>query len=215
MTLKGKRVLITAGPTWVAIDKVRVISNTATGETGILLSEKLKNLGSKVTLLLGRAESCCLDKKIKLIRFSFIEELKRLIQTELKLKKYDIVIHSAAVADYKPAKFHNSKVRSGLKNWQLKLVPTIKIIDLLKKISPHSIVVGFKFERNFEKNEIIKKAGALMERANLDLVVANSIKNGRYLAYIIGSNGIYGPMLNKKAMSNKLISLIGGFLWKN
>ena len=51
--LKNKKVLITAGPTWVPIDNVRVISNTATGETGILLSEKLKNLGAKVTLLLG------------------------------------------------------------------------------------------------------------------------------------------------------------------
>lgn len=227
-TLKDKKILITAGATWVPIDNVRVISNTSTGETGILLSEKLKNLGAKVTLLLGPAECCCLDKsphqlsktnsrlmsnwcggkKIKLIRFRFFDELKNLIEKELKSKKHDIVIHSAAVCDYKPEKSYNYKVGSDLGSLQLKLVPTIKIIDLLKRISPQSLVVGFKFEPGEAKATIINEAGALMQRANLDLVVANSIEKNKYLAYILNHKQIYGPLSSKKEMSDKLINLL-------
>jgi phosphopantothenoylcysteine decarboxylase/phosphopantothenate--cysteine ligase len=212
--LKNKRILITAGPTWVRIDKVRLISNAATGRTGILLSERLVNSGAKVTLLLGPGQYCCLDKKINLIRFKFFVELKNLIEKELKSKKYDIVIHSAAVSDYKPAKAYNYKIKSGLRSFQIKLVPTLKIIDLIKKISPDSLVVGFKFEPDAGKRLLIEKSRALMLRANLDFVVTNSIKDNKYLAYIINHKKSYGPMLNKDEMTDNLIKLIGGSLWK-
>jgi len=212
MNLKNKRILITAGPTWVPIDKVRVISNAASGETGILLSEKFKNLGAKVTLLLGPAQYCCLDKKIKLIRFRLFNELKSLIEKELRFKKYDIVIHSAAVSDYKPAKFYSCKIKSGMLGLQLKLVPTQKIIDLLKIISPHSLLVGFKFEPGANRAGLIGKAKKLMRRANLDLAVANSIKQNKYSAYILDRKQIYGPFSDKKEMSDKLVNLIGGSL---
>ena len=73
MNLRKLRVLITAGPTWVAIDNVRVISNIATGETGKILAEKLASMGAKVTLLIGPGDLCCLKKNIRLIRFKFFE----------------------------------------------------------------------------------------------------------------------------------------------
>lgn len=208
LKFKNKKVLITAGPTWVAIDKVRVISNIATGETGILLAEKLKDLGAKVTLLLGPCSFCCPDKKIRLIRFKFFDELKKLVEQELKYKRYDIVIHSAAVSDYKPARFHNCKVESGLGNFRINLVPTLKIINLIKRISPDSLAVGFKFEPQADKASLAKKAKGLLKQAGLDLVVANSIKQDKYLAYIIGCNEFCGPILNKKIMANKLVKLL-------
>lgn len=77
MSLKNKRVLITAGPTWVAIDKVRVISNTATGATGKILAQQLANKGAKVTLLINAENSCCLNKKIKILPFRFFDQLKK------------------------------------------------------------------------------------------------------------------------------------------
>jgi phosphopantothenoylcysteine decarboxylase/phosphopantothenate--cysteine ligase len=215
MSLKNKRILITAGPTWVPIDKVRVISNIATGETGILLAEKLKDLGAKVTLLLGPCSVCCLDKKIRLIRFNLFDELKKLVEQELKYKRYDIVIHSAAVSDYKPARFYNCKIKSGLGRLRINLVPTSKIIRLIKKISPDSLAVGFKFEPQIDKVSLAKKAKRLLKQAGLDLVVANSIKQNKYLAYIIGCKEFCGPILNKKIMADKLINLIGGRLCKN
>lgn len=213
--LKNKRILITAGPTWVPIDKVRVISNIATGETGILLAEKAARYGAKVTLLLGPVEACCLNKNIKIIRFKFFDELKNKIIKELKSKRYDIVIHSAAVSDYRPLKIYAQKVRSGIKNWRLNLVPTGKIIDSIKKINHNLFLVGFKFEPRSGKDTLIKKTKELIWRVNLDLAVANTTSGNRYCAYIINHDKIYGPMLNKEDMTKKLIKLIGDNLWKN
>ena len=129
VSLKGKRVLITAGPTWVAIDNMRVISNTASGQNGLLLAERLNRLGAKVTLLLGQVGSCSLNKRIRLVRFSFFEELKSRLQQELKTHRYDAIIQTAAVSDYRPSKILKHKIRSGIKRLRLELRPTPKIIN--------------------------------------------------------------------------------------
>lgn len=207
--LKNKNILITAGPTWVPIDTVRVISNIATGQTGILLAEKLRRLGAKVTLLLGPVETCCLNKKIKLIHFIFFDELKRIIVKELTSKKYDIMIHSAAVTDYRPQVRFKQKVKSGIKQWKLNLVPTPKIIDMIKKIDRALFLVGFKFEPKVPREILIDKARSLMNRARLDLAVANTIDNDKYLAFIVNKNNTIGPLKNRNALADKLINLIG------
>lgn len=214
-SLKGKKILITAGPTWVPIDSVRVISNISTAETGILLAEKLQQLDAKVTLLLGAVQSCCLDKKIRLIRFKFFGELKNIVIKELRSKKYDIIIHSAAVSDYKPARVYKQKVKSGIKNWRLNLVPTEKIIDLIKKIDDSLFLVGFKFEPQATKTILLKETKKLILEANLNLAVANSIDKNRYLAYLVAGERNYGPMFNKKDMIEKLVNIIGEKIWKN
>lgn len=210
MSLKNKRILITAGPTWVPIDSVRVISNIATGKTGILLADKLQHRGAEVTLLLGPAEAgCCLSKKIRLIRFKFFDELKELIKDELKARQYDIVIHSAAVSDYRPSITQNKKIKSGKKSWGIKLIPTVKIIDALKRLDSSLFTVGFKFEPAARPQFLLASAKRMLERANLDVAVANSIHNGRYKAYILDSNKIYGPYLNKGYLAERLIHIMG------
>lgn len=208
MNLKNKRILITAGPTWVPVDNVRVISNIATGETGVLLAEKLADLSAKVTLLLGPVEFCCLNKNIRVIRFKFFDELKNKITRELRAKKYDVVIHSAAVSDYKLKITHIKKIKSGLRNWKLVLEPTLKIIDYIKKLDPSLFLIGFKFEPGATKNIFIAKAGVLMRRCGLDLVVANTIAKNKYQAYIINHHQIYGPLVTKKIMAKRLVKLI-------
>lgn len=215
MNLKNKRVLITAGPTWAPIDNVRVISNIATGETGILLSQKLRDLGARVTLLLGPVGACCLNRKIKLIRFKFFDELKKAVKKELGSKKYDMVIHCAAVSDYKAAKIYPRKVRSDKKDWTINLIPTEKIIGLIKKIDASLFLVGFKFEPGVKKETLIQRTKRLVIRAGLDLAVANTINKNQYLAYIVNRRQSYGPIFNKKKMAEKLIRLIGDNPWKD
>ena len=90
INLSRKKVLITAGPTWVPVDKVRVIGNLATGETGIQLAEKFAAAGARVTLLLGPVQACCLDKRIRLLRYTFFDELAKVFTGELRSRKYDI-----------------------------------------------------------------------------------------------------------------------------
>ena len=130
--LKNKRILITAGPTWVAIDKVRVLSNIATGETGIVLAKALSRQGAKVTMILGPCGVCSLDKKIKVLRFNYFDEFKKTLFKELKSVKYDCLIHSAAVSDYRPKEIYRGKIGSNLKSLDIKLEPLPKIINLIK-----------------------------------------------------------------------------------
>ncbi|MCX5696026.1 MAG: phosphopantothenoylcysteine decarboxylase [Candidatus Omnitrophica bacterium] len=200
--------MITAGPTWVPIDAVRVISNSATGRTGILLAEDLAKKGARVTLILGPVENCCIDKRIKVIRFSFFKELNRLLKNELKKKRYDIVLHSAAVSDYRPAQERKNKLNSHNKKLTLILKQTPKMIDYLRKESPCSFLIGFKFEPQASKRSLIKQARLLMRRAHLDLVVANSLVKNNYVAYLVKAKNKYGPFLKKERLSRGLIGLI-------
>lgn len=209
MHLTDKRILITAGPTWVPIDNVRVISNVATGQTGILLADRLQKQGAKVTLILGPTGDCCLNKKIRLVRFKFFEELKNKISKELRSKKYDIVIHSAGVSDYQLSTTYGKKIKSEKKILRLSLVPTPKIIDLVKKINNSIFLVGFKFEPAVKKNILIQRTRRLAKRAHLDLSVANTINKNKYLAYIMNGKKISGPICNKRDLAKRLIKILG------
>lgn len=203
--LADKRVLITAGPAGVPLDKVRVISNIATGETGILLAKSLQLQGAKVTLLLGPVEACCLNKKIKVVRFKFFDEFRSIIIKELKTKKYDMVIHSAAVSDYRPLKAYSYKIKSDLRHWRIDLAPTEKIIDLFKKIDASLFLVGFKFEPGVSKKLLIEKTRLLIKRAKLDLAIANTLNKNKYEAYIVNLEKSSGPYRNKEQVATKLI----------
>jgi phosphopantothenoylcysteine decarboxylase/phosphopantothenate--cysteine ligase len=205
-----KRILITAGATWVALDQARVISNVASGETGFILADKFNKLGVKVTLLLGPGNSWRAGQiGIKLIRFKYFHELAQILDNELKNKKYAAVIHAAAVADYQPKRVIKHKVSSLRKNWKINLVPTKKLINSLKIYQPDLLTVGFKFQPNAKQDELIKKAKALLKTANLNLVVANSNKNKGYQAYILDGLNKYGPFLSKTKMAIYLSKLMG------
>ncbi|MDO8488555.1 MAG: phosphopantothenoylcysteine decarboxylase [Candidatus Omnitrophota bacterium] len=202
------KILITAGPTWIPIDKARVISNIASGQTGFLLAEKLKKLGAKITLLLGPGNFCGCQAGIKVIRFKYFSELARLLDKELQSRKYAAVIHAAAVSDYQPRKIIQCKISSLRKNWRIDLVPTEKLIDTLKIYQPELLTVGFKFEPNTNKNKLIEKSKILLKHANLNLVVANSDKNKSYQAYILDGQNKYGPFFTKTRMAIYLSKLI-------
>jgi len=208
MNLNKKRVLITAGPTWVSIDSIRVISNIASGETGILLAKKLRSMGARPTLLLGPGQICGLDGKINLKRFKYFDELKNMITRELKSKKYAVMIHSAAVSDYRPKTRFRKKVASGIKLWKLNLVPTPKIIELIKKIDPRVLLVGFKYEPQAKKESMLLKAKKLLKHTGASLIVANTAHRDRYRAYILGEKRIYARAASKKDLADKLIKTL-------
>ena len=198
------RVLITAGPTWVPLDRVRVISNVSSGETGVLLAKRLSELGMKVTLLLGPVEQPVSGRGFKLIRFRFFDELKEGLLKELKTRKYDIVIHTAAVSDYNPKRIISRKIPSGKKRLKLELHPTPKLISLIKKSDPGVFLVGFKFEPGRPRDYLLRKARNLIRDSKLDLAVANSIDNHGYRAYIVEKERFMGPFKNKKEVVKKL-----------
>lgn len=203
-----KNILITAGPTWIAIDRVRVISNLASGETGYILADKFKKLGFKVTLLLGPGNFSKEQRGVRVIRFKYFSELARLLKITLNNQKFGAVIQAAAVADYRPQKIIQRKVSSLKKNWKINLVPTEKLIKNLKVYQPNLFTVGFKFEPEAGKNKLLAKAKTLLKTAALDLVIANSTKNNGYQAYIVDKLNIYGPFLSKTKMAAYLSRLM-------
>ena len=202
--LKNKKVLITSGPTWVPIDNVRVISNTATGRTGILLANKFAQEGCRVTLLQGPVEVAGLNKPVKLKRFSFFDELSSLLKKELA-KNYDIVIQAAAVSDFKPGSVGKKKISSHVKTLKLILKPTPKIINSLRKLNPRSFLAGFKFEPGMEERKLIKEARKLIKEAGLNCVMVNTLRKQRYSAYLVEKKKVYGPFLSKPRMADELV----------
>lgn len=209
MHLNGKKILITAGPTWVPIDKVRVISNIASGHSGILLAERAKRLGAKPTLLIGPVGDIKLSRSIKIKRFRYFDELHNLIKKELDSKKYDIIIHSAAVSDYRPKKISYDKIKSNIRDFSLELETTTKIVDKIKKYAPHIFLVIFKLDLGISKNRMIEKARATMQESKADLAVVNTFsKKFAYKALIIDRKQIFCEVNSKEALAGKLLELI-------
>ena len=208
LSLKNKTVLITCGPTWVPIDDMRVISNQSTGALGHILVKKLIDEGAKVTLIEGPVKKPIEDKKVKIIKYCFYDELASELKKALK-NKFDIVIHAAAVSDYKVKKPSLKKLSSGKKEISIKLTPTEKLIDKIKKISKKSLLVGFKLESFTSKAMLKKKADNLFNNANCDLVVANSLKNG-YTGYVVNPDGkiLGGPSKTKQSLCTSLVKAL-------
>lgn len=212
MGLKNKRILITAGPTWVPIDKVRVISNIATGKTGILLAKEANRRGAKVNLVIGPVGQLNLSPAIKIKHFCYFDELRRIIKKELTTKKYDIVIHSAAVSDYQPRKAFSGKLKSKSKNLFIDLETTIKIVDKIKKYAPKAILVLFKLELGASKAKLVKEARKTMFDASADFAVANTFNKGDYSAFIINKNMVLRSSNSKQSLVNNLLKIISSGL---
>lgn len=202
-----KKVLITAGPTWVAIDKVRVISNIASGETGILLADKLSGQGVKVTLLLGPGNCDYRNSKVKIVRFSFFEELRQALKKELKASQYDFIIHSAAVSDFAPQKPIKGKLKSG-RPYVLRLKALPKISADIRRLAPDAGLVLFKLESGIKDEELIQRARKTLADSQADLIVANIIEP-RYKAYILDAKKIYSRAGSKQEMVSNLLFALG------
>src|SRR5208283_4531225 len=124
------KVLITCGATWTPIDDVRVISNISTGEMGHFIAQAFRRAGAGVTVIEGPVTHTLLARGIKIIKYRFFDQLAKLLKTELR-KKYDIIIHAAAVSDFKLQGPYKGKVTSD-RALTLRLVATPKLIKTIK-----------------------------------------------------------------------------------
>ena len=170
--LTGKKVLITAGPTYEFLDPVRYIGNPSSGKMGIALAEECASRGAKVTLVLGPSQLSPADESIKLKRVRSAEEM---YQACLKVyKSTDITIFAAAVADYTPmgTSIHKIKKKGG--NLKLELKRTKDIAGELGKVkSENQINIGFSLEtKSGEANAKDKLA-----KKNFDIIVLNSLQD--------------------------------------
>lgn len=171
LPLYGKKVLITAGPTYEAIDPVRFIGNHSSGKMGVALANTAANLGADVTLVIGPSAIKKMHPNINRVDVVSAEDMFK--ATTAKFNIADIAILAAAVSDYKPARQEKQKIKKKDSNLNINLVPTKDILATLGKIKKHQFLVGFALETNDE----LKNAKAKLKRKNLDLIVLNSLKD--------------------------------------
>jgi phosphopantothenoylcysteine decarboxylase/phosphopantothenate--cysteine ligase len=203
--LKNKRILITCGPTWVPIDDVRVISNHSTGELGHRLSKGLNRRGAKVTVLEGPVKNHLHEKGVKVKRFTFYHDLHDLLNAELK-KKYDVIIHAAAVSDYRLKVTHKTKLSSDFKSMKLELIPTKKLIQTIKRKNRDAILVGFKLESSVTKKGIKDLTADLFEKSRCDYVIANTAMQNSYKGYLVKNDQTISPLEHsRQGIVNALI----------
>lgn len=207
-SLKNKKFLITAGPTWVAIDQVRVLSNVSTGQMGVFLAQRAQLLGAQVDLLIGPVGKIEICSKIKMSRFCYFEELDALMKKKLLSRHYDVVIHAAAVSDYLVLRKHAGKIDSSLHRVHLEFKRAPKLIDQVKRLNPKALLVMFKLETGVRDSVLLKRALQGMRRARADLVVANKFEKGRYRGFILGGKDIRSESFSKKGTVNRLFNMI-------
>ncbi len=166
--LNGKKVLISAGPTIAPIDPVRYITNRSTGKMGYAIAEEARDRGAEVVLVSGPT-NLNPPKNVRVINIKTNEEMKNEIYDNFEWA--DIVIKSAAVADYKPKEYSEENIKKGEGDLNLCLNRDNDILKSLGDMKTHQILVGFAAE----SNDVLKNADKKLKNKNLDFIVANDI----------------------------------------
>ena len=168
--LKGKNVLVTAGPTQEAIDPVRYITNKSTGKMGYALAYQAALMGAKVTLVTGPTNLEIPFGISEVIKIKSAGQMYEAVTSRFYEK--DIVIKSAAVADYKPKNISDSKIKKSDSDLVLELDRNKDILFELGKLKTKQVLVGFAAETD----DLIANAQKKLAKKNLDFIVANDLK---------------------------------------
>jgi phosphopantothenoylcysteine decarboxylase / phosphopantothenate---cysteine ligase len=170
--LKGKKVLVTAGPTHEAIDPVRFIGNHSSGKMGFAIAEVLASEGAEVNLVTGPTQQQSQNPAIRISTVTSAEEMFN--ACTVLFPEADITVLSAAVADYKPVETATQKIKKSDDNLTLQLTKTRDIAATLGKLKHNGqVIVGFALETEAEEANALKK----LESKNFDLIVLNSLND--------------------------------------
>lgn len=171
-SLKGKKILVTAGPTYEDIDPVRFIGNYSSGKMGFAIAEEAAARGAEVILVTGPVSLTTASDRI--LRIDVRSARQMLEAVDKVFVDCDAAILSAAVADYAPEDYHDSKIkREKTEGLTLKLVKNPDIASHLGAKKKDKILVGFALETDHEHDNAIEK----MRKKSLDMIVLNSLRN--------------------------------------
>ncbi len=169
--IRGKKILITAGPTYEAIDPVRFIGNHSTGKMGIAIAEAASDGGAEVTLICGPSN---VESLSSITRVNVQSAQEMFDATMSVAKDQHVLIMTAAVADYRPKKVAETKIKKKDKNLTIELEPTPDILATVgKQKLENQVLVGFALETD---NELGNAFGKL-KRKNCDLIILNSLQD--------------------------------------
>jgi phosphopantothenoylcysteine decarboxylase/phosphopantothenate--cysteine ligase len=211
--LKGKKVLVTAGPTREYLDPVRFISNPSTGKMGAAVAEAAAARGAAVTLVLGPV-ALSVHPAVRVVRVESADEMYA--AAKAAYAACDVFVAAAAVADYKPAERAPHKVKKGAEPATVKLVRTPDILlELSKKKGPR-VLVGFAAETT----DVIAHATEKLRKKNCDFVVANDVTapgsgfgtDTNRVLLVDGEGAQALPLLGKGEVAHRILDRVAGLL---
>jgi phosphopantothenate---cysteine ligase (CTP) len=217
MSLRGRRILITSGPTRAPIDAVRFLSNKSTGRLGSLIAEAALEAGADVTFVYGRGSALPLVRggridHLRVLPIDTVDDLVSVFRQELPTG-YDAVVHAMAVLDFQPAEAREEKVSSNQTEWNVRLVPTPKAAALVRDLAPKTFFIGFKLEVAKSAGELVGIAADWARRTHADLVVANDmrdIEHGTHTGHLVRPDGTVEQVVQGKEMiARALVALLG------
>ena len=209
--LKGKNIIVTAGPTVESIDPMRYITNRSTGKMGYSIAKEAVNRGANVTLITGPTNLNPPQNLKKLVKIESANEMYEAVLENLD--ENDVVIKSAAVADYKPKYYSNEKIKKSEDDLVIELDRNKDIAQEIGKIKKDKILVGFAAETN----DLIENANLKIKKKNLDFIVANDLtKEGAgfgvdtNIVKIIDKEGkiLEYPKMKKEEVANIILDKI-------
>ena len=214
LPFKGKKILITAGPTYEAIDPVRFIGNFSSGKMGIALANEAVRQGAEVHLILGPSTEKNIHSQIHLHRVVSAQQMYEAAVTEFPT--CDIAILAAAVADYTPETVASEKIKKKGGNLSLTLVPTVDILASLGKIKTTQTLIGFALETENE----VANAQTKLEKKNLNGIVLNSLRDAgagfgtdtNKVTFITKETQISFPLKSKEEVAKDILAQIFGIL---
>jgi len=171
LPLRGKKILVTAGPTYEAIDPVRFIGNHSSGKMGFDIAESAVNYGAEVILISGPTHLNTINPVINLIRVTSAKEMYDACHKYFN--SVDVAICAAAVADYKPKFVAEQKIKKSEASLTIEFEKTQDILASLGKIKLNQFLIGFALETENE----IENAKLKIQKKNLDLIVLNSLQD--------------------------------------
>lgn len=208
--LSGKNVLVTAGPTIAAIDPVRFLTNRSTGKMGYAIAEEARDRGANVTLISGPT-NLTPPFGIKLINVNTNEDMLNSVLEYFD--QSDIVIKSAAVADYRPKVYSEKKIKKVEEEFEIKFIKDNDILKKLGEIKKNQILVGFAAE----SNDLIANAEKKLRNKNLDYIAANDImskttgfasEDNKITLLCRDGRIIYFDIMSKRNAARKLFDII-------
>ena len=171
LPLKGKKILVTAGPTYEAIDPVRFIGNHSSGKMGFDIANEAASLGAEVFLIAGPTHLKAKNSLIKVIDVVSAQEMYD--ACHLYFNEVDAAIAAAAVADYRPKFVADQKIKKNTVEFSIDLEKTKDILSSLGAIKKNQFLIGFALETENE----IENAKLKIQKKNLDLIVLNSLQD--------------------------------------
>jgi phosphopantothenoylcysteine decarboxylase/phosphopantothenate--cysteine ligase len=171
LPLKGKKILITAGPTYEAIDPVRFIGNHSSGKMGFDIADEAANNGAEVILVSGPTHLNVKNNSVKVVRVTSAQEMYDACH-EYYIE-VDVAIAAAAVADYRPKNVANQKIKKNDSTFSIELEKTKDILASLGEQKKNQFLIGFALETENE----IEHAKQKIQKKNLDLIVLNSLND--------------------------------------